>query len=283
MTPEYNLNKELDDKLAEKLAEYKESLSEDEINKLIEDTKHLKEYQSEPSTEEELEKIPLLTIDDLEKHPRKLVNEIKEAEGVEVVEHKLFANGISYVALLFDYSDIPFEDLKYVSILNELYGYVDTENFKYEDLSTEVNIHTGGISFASTCIEGKDANDLLMQQIVKFKCFDDKIADAFRIVHEMIHTSKIINKKKVKEIIAEIVVSGRQSFLANGHMVAVYRALGYIHKASQVSEAMGGLDYQDFVTDLLENFDEKWDELSAKLTEVQEYLFRKDKLVISYR
>ena len=282
MTPEYNLNKELDDKLAADLAAYKASLSDEEIKKLIEDTKHLKEYQSEPSTQEELEKIPLLTIDDLEKHPRKLVNDITEDDGVKLVEHKLFANGISYVSLLFDFSDIPFEDLKYVSILNELYGYVDTENFKYDDLSTEINIHTGGVSLASTCIEGKDANDLLMQQIVKFKCFDDKFDDAFRIVDEMIHTSKIINKKKVKEIIAEIVVAGRQSFLANGHMVAVYRALSYIHKASMVSEAMGGIDYQDFVTELLDNFDERWDELSAKLLEVQEYLFRKDNLIVSY-
>ena len=47
--PEKGLNAKNEAALEKKLAEYKAGLSEDEIRKLIADTKHLKEYQETPS------------------------------------------------------------------------------------------------------------------------------------------------------------------------------------------------------------------------------------------
>ena len=52
----------LDAELKEKLQVYKESLSRGKIEKLIADTKHLQEYQEEPSSQEDLEKIPMLSL-----------------------------------------------------------------------------------------------------------------------------------------------------------------------------------------------------------------------------
>lgn len=53
--------------LAKQLEEYKKSLTEEEIEQLMADTKHLKQYQDEPSEKEDLEKIPMLTRADLKK------------------------------------------------------------------------------------------------------------------------------------------------------------------------------------------------------------------------
>lgn len=47
-------------------------MSEAEIERLILDTRHLKEYQDEPSPKEDLEKIPMLTRDDLKKEGRRI-------------------------------------------------------------------------------------------------------------------------------------------------------------------------------------------------------------------
>ena len=53
--------------LEKKLAEYKAGLSEDEIRKLIADTKHLKEYQETPSPKRRSGKIPMLARSDMKK------------------------------------------------------------------------------------------------------------------------------------------------------------------------------------------------------------------------
>ena len=44
-------------------------MSDEEIARIVEETKHLREYQETPSTQEELEKIPMLALEDIDKSP----------------------------------------------------------------------------------------------------------------------------------------------------------------------------------------------------------------------
>lgn len=54
VNPKRGLAAEKETALAEKLAKYKASLSQEELEKLVVDTKHLKEYQDAEETEEAL-------------------------------------------------------------------------------------------------------------------------------------------------------------------------------------------------------------------------------------
>ena len=74
--PKPGYGKEIEQATKDKLAKYKASLSEEEIVKLIEDTKALKKFQEEPSTDEELKTSPMLTIGDIKKEAYKINNQI---------------------------------------------------------------------------------------------------------------------------------------------------------------------------------------------------------------
>ena len=100
--PEQGLGAKRDAALEKKLAEYKAGLSREERKKLIADTKHLKQYQEEPSPKEDLEKIPRLTRADLKKEAAPLLNREIETEGVSVIAHEMDTNGINYLTYLFD-------------------------------------------------------------------------------------------------------------------------------------------------------------------------------------
>lgn len=56
----------------ESLQAKKAGLSKEEIEKIITETRELEEFQKTPSTQEELETIPLLEISDINKNPRPL-------------------------------------------------------------------------------------------------------------------------------------------------------------------------------------------------------------------
>ena len=58
--PEQGRTARMDRELAEKLQTYKESLSAEEVEKLVRDTKELEAYQEEESAPEDLAKIPVL-------------------------------------------------------------------------------------------------------------------------------------------------------------------------------------------------------------------------------
>ena len=57
----------LEQETAQKLQEYKDSLNEEQITQLIEQTKALKRYQEEPSPKEVLEMIPMLSREDIKR------------------------------------------------------------------------------------------------------------------------------------------------------------------------------------------------------------------------
>ena len=91
----------------EKLKNFKESLTSEEIKDLIVKTKELEEYKEIPSLKEELERIPLLEIEDIKKEAEPFYNTEKEVDGVKVLHHNIFTGGILYIELLFKANSIP--------------------------------------------------------------------------------------------------------------------------------------------------------------------------------
>ena len=144
--PEKGLTAKIDEELQKKLADYKASLSKEEIEKLVQNTKKLREFQETPSTKEELEAIPVLKREDIKREAAPLYNEEHWVDDTLILHHKMYTNGIGYLKLLFDTKGVKSEDLPYVSLLKSVLGMVDTEHYTYGELSNEINIYSGGIS-----------------------------------------------------------------------------------------------------------------------------------------
>ena len=279
--PVVDLNADKDKALVEKLADYKSHLSDEEIDALIADTQHLKDYQTEPSTPEELATIPLLDIEDINKEPRKLYNRETEVSGVKVIAHDIFTNGITYVDMFFDASDMKYEDLGKLQLIIELLKYVDTDEHTYNDLTKKINLFTGGIAFNTGCFN-RIGMDVLPYVCCKFKTFDNKLAEGFKLSQEIITTSHITDKKRIREIISEIKASGKISLVEGGHSTAKGRAFSYIDKGSKILEALEGVEYFRFIDYLDKNFDDIIDSLTSELEVLYKKMFRKDKMIISY-
>ena len=58
----------------------------------------------------------------------------------------MFTSGIGYLKLLFGTDKVPTEDLPYVGLLKSVLGYVDTENYSYGELTSEIHLNSGGVN-----------------------------------------------------------------------------------------------------------------------------------------
>ena len=116
LVPKKGLTEKKDKALADSLAAYKAGLSEAEVERIVAETKVLKEYQDAPDAEENLKKIPLLSVKDMTKEANKYVNEIKEIGDTTLSYHNLFTNGISYLRLIFNLDKIPGRLFPYVPV-----------------------------------------------------------------------------------------------------------------------------------------------------------------------
>lgn len=281
-TPERGLNAKKEAELERKLADYKAGLSGEEIEKLIADTKHLKEYQEEPSPKEDLEKIPMLKRSDMKKTAAPLVNKVVISGETEIVHHEMYANGIDYLTLLFDIKDIRPEELPYVGILKVVLGYVDTESLSFAELANEINIHTGGISSSVGIYPSvKDREHLEVKYEIKTKVLAEKLPDAMRMIKEILKTSKISDEKRLYEILAQMKSRLQVGLSAAGHSVASVRAMSYFSRPSYYQDATGGIGVFQVIADYEAHFEDKKGELIAKLEELVQRIFTADRLMVS--
>lgn len=281
--PKRGLSAEFDKKLEEKLQKYKDSLSKEELDKLIDETTALEKYQEEPSTKEELEKIPMLTRADMKKEIQPLYNDIKKIQDTTVIHHNLFTNGIGYLTLLFDTSKVSNELIPYMGILKSVLGYIDTQNYSYGDLFNEINMYSGGIlNTFNIYPDLKNKGKFLAAFQIKAKVLYENIDFSFKMIKEIILGSKLDDEKRLYEIIAQ--TKSRFQMVANssGHYIAVMRGNSYFSPVSYYSDLLNGIEFYNNIEDIEKNFEEKKSVLIANLKKLVRIIFRPENLIISY-
>ena len=177
--PARNKNAQEEQKLADKLKAYKDSLSDEEIQKLIDDTISLRKYQEEPSLDEDLRKLPMLKRSDLKREALGFSNIKENLSDVTLVRHEIESNGIDYITLMFDVNDMDPDDLGYFGFFNSVFGYVNTKEYSYIDLSNVINIYTGGInSGVSLYTDVSDKDALIFKYEIKIKVLEKNLSKA---------------------------------------------------------------------------------------------------------
>lgn len=281
--PKKGLTEKKDKELEEKLRRFKKSLSKEELEAMVAETAALKKYQTEPSTKEELESIPLLKIEDIRKKVLPFANEELDVDGTKVVFHDYFTNGIGYLTLFFDMKDVSTELMPYVGLLKTLLGLVDTKNYSYQELTNEININSGGISpNMSIYSDVRDKDKYRAMFTYKARVLYDKVGTALDIISEIINTSVLDDYKRMKEVILEAKSRYQMYYNNAGHAVAMLRGMSYFSPVSRFSDMTTGLEQYDFLNDLEEHFEDKKEEITKNLRAVTKALFRPENLLVSF-
>ena len=281
VSPKEGLTAANDKALADKLQAYKAALSQEKILKIVEETHALHDYQDAGDSPEALSKIPMLTRADMKKEAEGFVNEERVAGDTKVLFHQLQTNGIGYVKLVFDVSNIPQELFAYMGILKNVLGYVDTQNYSYGELYNEINIHTGGISSTvNTYTNSKKLDEYSLTFEVKTKAMYGELANTFALLQEIMTTSRMDDRDRIYEIIAELKSRMQGSMTSSGHSLAAIRALSYFSETAAIMELVSGMPCYRLLEKLEAEYDSYKDELADKLKQLAQCIFRPENLML---
>lgn len=281
LTPKKGLTAENEQKVADRLAKIKNSMSAEEIDELIRKTKELKKYQETSSTPEELEVIPMIELKDISTEPRPIKADRKDICGVESVHHDYNTNGIGYLSLVFNNKDIPVELIPYLGLVKAAVSYLDTQDYTYSDLSNEINMHTGAI-VVDEVMHAKEDGTYISTTEVNIKALYNKMPKAFELVDSIVFRTKFGDYKRLLEIIREIKARIQNGIMSSGDSVAALRSLSYTSERHFYKELYSGISYYKFIEDIEKNFEEKKEMVAKKLELVTKYIFRPENLIISY-
>ena len=281
--PKRGLGNEREEALAKELSDYKASLSDEEIKKLIEDTEHLKKYQEEPSSDENLRKLPMLTRADMKKNAMPFSNIEDELLDVKVVRHDIESNGIDYISFLFDAGDFAQSELGYLGFFTNALGLVNTEKYSYTDLANATNIYTGGISTGTASHPDiKDRNNFVFKFEVKLKVLEKNLDKALELMQQMLLASDFSDTKRLGEIVAQIKARLQANLSSSGHLVAAMRSMSSFSRYALYQDELKGVAFYRSICHIEKELSESPKSVSDKLAAIAKKLFARNRMLISF-
>ena len=281
--PKSGLGNEREEALAKELSDYKASLSDEEIKKLIEDTEHLKKYQEEPSSDEDLRKLPMLTRADMKKNAMPFSNIEDELLDVKVVRHDIESNGIDYISFLFDAGDFAQSELGYLGFFTNALGLVSTEKYSYTDLANATNIYTGGISTGTASHPDiKDRNNFVFKFEVKLKVLEKNLDKALELMEQMLLTSDFTDTKRLGELVAQIKARLQANLSSSGHLVAAMRSMSSFSRYALYQDELKGVAFYRSICRIEKELSESPKSVSDKLAAIAKKLFARNRMLISF-
>ena len=281
--PKRGLGNERDEALAKELSDYKASLSDEEIKKLIEDTEHLKKYQEEPSSDEDLRKLPMLTRADMKKNAMPFSNIEDELLDVKVVRHDIESNGIDYISFLFDAGDFAQSELGYLGFFTNALGLVSTEKYSYTDLANATNIYTGGISTGTASHPDiKDRNNFVFKFEVKLKVLEKNLDKALELMEQMLLSSDFTDTKRLGELVAQIKARLQANLSSSGHLVAAMRSMSSFSRYALYQDELKGIAFYRSICRIEKELSESPKSVSDKLAAIAKKLFARNRMLISF-
>ncbi|MCR5740938.1 MAG: insulinase family protein [Gammaproteobacteria bacterium] len=278
LSPSHDANKDNLEKVKARLKAYKESLSDEELDKLIEKNKSLKLYQKTPSTKEELNTLPKLRLEDLDRNTIKYKYEEVSGEKFKVIFSDYKTNGIAYVRYLFDISGMSKNEYNVVNLFTGLIKELSTEKHLYLDINQEILSEHGGIDSAPAFIDTING-EAKVYLVFSFSTFKEKIDKANELLKELMFETKFDDYDRLHQLIGQAKMSLQSSVAPRGSAMAALRASSFILESSYYQDLSSGIGLLDYLCYIYDNFDSIKEELVKSLKNVKNVMAKSNILV----
>lgn len=276
-------NDKLEVQTLEKLQEYKAELSEDELSDIVEKTQALITRQETPDKPEDLEKIPMLTREDMTTdEPDYPLEQSDLFDGTTFYYSEQFTSGIDYVSLYIDISDVTADQYAQLSLLSDLLGELDTENYDATSLQTELDTHTGGINGTVTIFEDKEGN-LKPYFVLNGKALSQSLPKLAELMKEIMTTTSFADQKEIYKQVQSYISDFENRINFRAHVIAANRALSQVKPLSKLGEYLNGIDQFNYLKDVRDDLKGENDSsISNDLTEALNGLLSKRRFNMLY-
>lgn len=269
---------------AAELAAKRDAMTDAELADVVERTAALRAAQEAEDTPEDKATLPRLRVSDIGEARPEPPLVVDTTAPIPCLRHGIPTNRLAYAMQYFDLSCVAFEDLPYVTLLCRLLKQLPTSERSAEELDNLLASKLGFLSFTTEVMTQPDVNGVRPYLLVSAGALSEKI-DALASLPREVWSSTLLldaDADRVRDVLTQIRIGLEQGFINNGHSAALGRAMSYSSPSAVVREQLSGVDFYLFLRDLLEHFDERLDDLRAKLAELAGRIFVVDGCMASF-
>lgn len=276
-------NDEAEKEIHEELQAYKAELSEEDINKLVEETQSLMERQDTPDDPKDLAKIPTLTREDLSTEVEDYPIEVTPfGEHTEFYFAEQFTSGIDYVRFYLDIKDFTAEEFYMLSYLSDLLSNLGTKNYDVAKLQTEIDTHTGGI-FGRIALYENLEGVIQPYFVLAGKALETSLEELIHLMKEILVYTEFSDHDEMIKLTQRFISDFELTIDHASHRLVANRALSQVKAISKLNEYSDGIDYFNALKGTREAFtNDEGNTISEKLEATLKRLLNKERLNVLY-
>jgi len=279
LIPDPDFGRRFEEEEKTRLAQVRESLTEEHLAQIAENTRQLKKRQETPDSPEALAKLPILKLEDLDRQSKNIPIEALEAQETKVLYHDLFTNGIVYLDLGFDLHALPKELIPLTEVFGRALLEMGTETEDYVKLAQRIGKSTGGIRRESVAATVFGSRESVTRLFLRGKATAGQVSKLLNILRDILLTTKLDNKERFKQIVLEEKAGVETMLVPMGHVFTNKRLNAQFSEAGWAQDQMSGIGYLFALRELEKETEKNWSAVLAKLEAMREALVNRRALV----
>ncbi len=226
-------------------------------------------FQSKEDKKEDIDKIPVLHISDIDKTIESFPLHEESGNGLTMFSYYQDTADIGYMQLMFDISALTWDEIPYIGILCNLLGRIDTKNYKQKDLTTEINTYLGGLRPMFSNYTNVITGEYIPVLAYKSKALLENSDKMFKLIQEITQNT-VFSTAQILPLLNEQLSALESALRSNGMGFASGRSLAYIDLGGRYEDAVYGIEYYQFLKKILsapEALPEKLKDVAGKIFE----------------
>jgi presequence protease len=281
MEPSRTFHEEREKKARERMARVAASLSEEERIQIRQETLRLKRFQTEPDLPEAAATLPKLKIGDISREIETIPTEKATAGGVPVLCHDLFTNGIAYLDLAFDVSDIPEELQPYLPLLGKLTTQMGAAGLSYEAMAKRISLRTGGLGVNLAAGATAAGRGNWQKMVFSVKSLHRNTDEAIGIVRDILTEGDLNDAARMRELILEKRNGLHASVIPSGHLFAQMAAAASLSLPAWRTEQWHGRTQLRLIAGTADHLNDLREEIREKLARLRKIVFVRNRLLLN--
>lgn len=279
--PSHTLAEEQRSRLDARLSALATGLPPEEREKISARAAALLEEQRRKETPESLAVLPRLEIGEIPREIEIVPTDERVVGGVRILEHDLFTNGIAYVDIALDVSDVP-EDLQpLLPMLGAAATGMGAGGRSYEEFATHKALNTGGVGFELKVRDLQRGSGTTQTMLIRANALKRNLPRMMGILGDILTAGDLDDHGRLRNILAEMRNEMRAAVAPRGHQFVLRAAAAGISQGAYRDEQWHGASQIRFLSALQRRSASDAGTLAGDLRRLRGLVFRKDRLIVN--
>lgn len=268
--PEPGLKESNDAALADRLAEIKASMTEEEKQAVVEAT------LAEPAEDDNAAMIASLTaaaVADLPEEVREYpVSDETGVDGVRRLNAVAGVDGVGKVQLYLDARTLPQDDIHYLRLFTRLMGQLGTDSHTKEELTVLMERYLMDRTIGVDTFSTPEKDDVRAMLVAEWTALDEDLAAGYDLISEILFRTQFTDLQTLSDRITAQKSYVRNTLNNTPYLALIFRQMGISDPWARYYDYLNNIAYYAFLEDLEQQMAAEPETVAARLQHIQDFL-----------